>query len=178
MQYFDKNKPIQTLVPAMRDIITSPQSFFTTMPAATFHSNAMFFASIVIFTASFIAVPFHSLGVLFLTPVIWSLSLISLWVWSKYMSWAVKTLAKSKLGPATSFQITAYASLPLILSAVPYIGAVAGLFNMYLLWVALVKRCHVSSMMALIIIAIPTLMLAVSLFVLSGLLVQLLPQLA
>jgi len=178
MNYFDKNKPMQSLLPALRDIVTSPKAFFSELPGAAFHSNSLFFASIIIFAATFIGVASYNLGMLFMIPVIWGLSLISLWLWSAYMSWAVKNLAKGKLTTANAFQISAYAATPMALATIPYIGAIAGLWNLYLLWVALVNRCKISSGMALTIIAVPTLMLAASFIALSGLLVQLFPQLA
>jgi len=178
MNYFDKNKPLQSFPPAFLAILTTPKSFFTTIPTATFHSTALFFASIIIFIASFLAVPAHSLGVLFLVPVIWGLSLIALWAWSAFMAWAVKAVGGGKLGPATSFLISAYAAAPLLLAGVPYAGAIAGVWSLYLLWVALVNRCKLAPGKALLIILAPTLLIAVSLTGLLRELTKLFPQLA
>lgn len=160
MNYFDKNKPMQSLIPALKDIFSSPAAFFAELPSEAFYSNPLFFASIVIFFATFAGVPFYSLALLFMVPVIWSLSLISLWLWATYMGWAVRVFAKGKLTTTNAFQISAYAAAPLALSTIPYIGAIAGLWNLYLLWVALVNRCRVSATTAIVIIAIPTLLTA------------------
>lgn len=177
MNYFDKNSPLQSLIPALRDLLTSPKAFFAELPGAAFHSNALFFASAPIFFATFISVPFYGFLLWFLLPVSWGLSLIGLWMWSRYMAWAVRTVAKGKLGNANSFQISAYAFAPMALASIPYIGIIGVLWNLYLLWTALVNRCKLSSGMALLIIGVPTIVVIASLVALSGMLIQLFPQL-
>jgi len=178
MRYFEKNNPFKSFVPAMHSVLTTPASFFRDLKPAAFYSNAIFFASILIFITSFVGVIFHSMTLLFLLPVTWGLSLIGMWFWSAYMSWAVKKLAHGKLTKANAFQISAYAAAPLILSTVPVLGAIASLWNLYLLWVALVHRCQVKAGMAALIIAIPAVLFATSIAALLALVVQLFPQLS
>jgi len=178
MNYFEINKPLQTFIPAVRSILTTPQAFFEELPPAAFYSNAIFFVSIPIFIASFISVPFHSMTLLFLFPATWGLTLIGLLFWSKYMSWAVKTLAKSRLTTPNAFQISTYAAVPLVLLSIPYVGLIAWLWNLYLLWVALVNRCKVKAGMAALIIAVPALIFATSAAVFLRLIVQMFPQLS
>ncbi|MFQ5345237.1 MAG: YIP1 family protein [Mariprofundus sp.] len=177
MQYFEKNRPLETIVPALRNVAISPKAFFAELPPAAFYSNAIFFVSILVFVASFIGVPFYSMTMLFLLPVSWGLTLIGLKFWAAYLSWAVRFFAKTKLSAANAFQISAYASAPLIFSAVPVIGSLAGFWNLYLLWVALTQRCQVKAGMAALIIAIPAVVFVTSLGVLVALLVQMFPQL-
>jgi len=177
MNYFESNKPFQTFIPAMRSVLTRPKEFFEQLKPTPFFSNALFLASIIIFMSSFIGVIFHDLSLLFLLPVTWGLSLIGIYFWSAYMSWAVKSLAKGKLTKAHAFQISAYAAAPLILSLVPMIGIIASLWNLYLLWLALIHRCKVKSGMAALIIAIPAVIFAASIAALLTLAFQIFPQL-
>jgi len=177
MQYFEKNRPMQTFIPALRNVLTSPKVFFAELPPSAFYSNAIFFVSILVFIASFVGVPFKSMSLLFLLPVSWGLTLIGLKFWATYLSWAVKFFAKSKLTSPNAFHISAYASAPLIFSTLPYIGSLAAFWNLYLLWVALTQRCRVKAGMAVLIIAIPTVVIIASLGVLVALLIQMFPQL-
>jgi len=177
MNYFESDNPFQTFIPAMRSVLSSPKVFFEQLKPAPFFSNALFFVSVIIFMSSFIGVIFHGFSMLFLLPVTWGLSLIGLFFWSTYMSWAVKTLSKGKLTKAHAFQISAYAASPLILSTIPVVGVIASLWNLYLLWLALIHRCKVKAGMAALIIAIPAVLFAASIFALLTLAFQMFPQL-
>ncbi|MDQ6981520.1 MAG: YIP1 family protein [Mariprofundus sp.] len=177
MIYFESSKPFQTFIPAIRSVLTSPTGFFTELKPTPFFSNAIFFISVVIFMASFIGTIFHSLSLLFLLPVTWGLSLIGMFFWAAYMSWAVKTLGKGKLTKPHAFQISAYAAAPLILSAIPVVGIIASLWNLYLLWLALIHRCKVKAGMAALIVAIPAVIFAASIAALLTLAFQVFPQL-
>jgi len=178
MSYFEINKPLRTFIPALRSILTSPQTFFKGLPPAAFYSNAIFFVSILIFIASFFSVPFHSMTLLFLLPVSWGLSLIGLFFWSKYMSWAVRVFAKSRLTTPNAFQISTYAATPLVLLAIPYVGWVSYLLYLWLLWISLVHRCKVKAGMAALVIAVPAVVFTSSVVVLLRLIVQMFPQLS
>jgi len=177
MQYFDKNRPMQTLLLSMRGVLISPKEFFSELPVATFYANSIFLASIIIFAASFIGVPFRSFTMLFMLPVSWGLGLIGLKFWSSYISWATRSFGKAKLGKANAFHISTYACVPLMLSALPMLGIISFLWSLYLMWVALISRCHVKPGTAAIIIAIPAMIFAVSATELVAFLFQLFPKL-
>jgi len=127
MQYFEKNSPMQTFFPALRNILISPKTFFAELPPAAFYSNSIFFVSVLVFISSFIGVPFYSMTLLFLLPVSWALTLIGLKFWASYLSWAVKFFAKAKLTAPNAFHLSAYAAAPLMLSTLPVIGAFTSL---------------------------------------------------
>ena len=177
MQYFEINRPLQTFIQAARGVLFSPKDFFSNVPPAAFYSNALFFAAAIIFISSFVGVPFRSMSLLFLLPLTCALSLLGLLAWSSYMSWAVKTLAKARLTQANAFQISAYAATPLAFSFVPYIGAITGLWNLYLLWTALINRCKVQPGMAMVIIVVPAIIFAVSMVAAWTLAIKVFPQL-
>jgi len=177
MQYFDKNRPMQTLLLSMRGVLTSPNKFFSELPPAAFYANSIFLATIVIFAASFIGVLFHSFTMLFMVPVSWGLGLIGLKFWSSYVSWATRSFGKGKLSKANAFNISTYASVPLMLSAVPILGIISCLWSLYLMWVALVSRCHVKSSKAAIIIATPAIIFAISATGFVAFIFQLFPKL-
>ncbi len=177
MQYFDKNRPMQTLLISLRGLLTSPKEFFSELPPAAFYANSVFLASIVIFAASFIGVPFHGFTMLFMVPVSWGLGLIALNFWSSYISWATRSFAKAKLSKTNAFYISAYASVPLMLSAVPVLGMISCLWSLYLIWIALISRCHVKPSTAAIIIGVPAIIFAVSATELVSFIFQLFPKL-
>lgn len=160
--YFSGNQPMQSLAPAVKALLSSPRSFFEHMPRAAYRWDAIFFVSIVVFIASFLSVPFFSMTFLFMLPVTWGLSLIALWLWSKYLSWAVRSFAKQKLSSTNAFQFSAYATFPMALSSIPYLGLITSLWSLYLLWLALVARCKVSGGASAAILLLPIVLLAAS----------------
>ncbi|HKI61728.1 MAG TPA: YIP1 family protein [Mariprofundaceae bacterium] len=176
--YFTGNKPSATLLPTVKALLTTPGSFFENMPRAIYFKDAMFFISIVVFAFSFLSIPFHGALFLFMLPVTWGAVLISLWLWSKYMSWAVRTFTDKKLSAANAFQLSGYASLPMLLCAIPYVGAVAGLWNLYLIWLGLVSYCRVSAGAAMVILIVPIVVLGATTAVFTTMLIKAVPQLA
>ncbi len=177
MQYFDKNRPMQTLLWSMRDVLTSPKAFFSQLPPAAFYASSIFLGTAIILAASFIGVPFHSFTMLFMVPVSWGLGLIGLKIWSSYIAWATRSFGKAKLSNTNAFYISAYASVPMVLSAVPVVGLISCVWSLYLMWVALVSRCQVKSSTAAIIIAIPAILFALTATEFVAFLFQLFPKL-
>ena len=177
MQYFDKNRPMQTLLLSMQGVLKSPKNFFAQLPPAAFYANSIFLGTVIILAASFIGVPFHSFTMLFMVPVSWGLGLIGIKVWSSYIAWATRSFGKAKLSTANAFNMSAYASVPLVFSAVPILGLISCLWSLYLMWVALVSRCHVKSSTAAIIIAIPAILFGITATALVSFIFQLFPQL-
>ncbi len=177
MQYFDKNRPMQTLVLSIRNVLSTPKAFFSELPPAAFYANSIFLATIIVFVASFIGVPFHGFTLLFMLPVSYALSLIGIKFWASYLSWAVKSFGKAKLGTPNAFQISIYACVPLMLATVPILGLLSCLWTIYLIWVALISRCHVKPGVAAIIIVIPVLFFAIFASDAVSLIYQLFPKL-
>ena len=177
MQYFDKNRPMQTFLLSVRDILTSPKAFFAELPPAAFYATSIFILTGIVFIASFAGIPFRGFSLLFMVPVSWGLSLIALKFWSAYLSWAVKAMAHGKLTTANAFHISSYAFVPLVLAYIPVVGLIACVWSIYLLWVALVSRCHVKPGLAAIIIVIPALIFASAATEVLVLFAQMFPQL-
>ncbi len=157
MNYFDKNQMLSTFLPAVRSLLVAPKQFFTEMPTAAFYGNAFFYTTFLVFIASFVGVPFYQWTLLFMVPVSWGVTLLLTWLWGKYIAWAVRTLAKKKLGPANAFQMVSYASTPAMVIYIPVASMVGSAWGLYLLWTALVERLKVSAAMAAMIIAVPAL---------------------
>lgn len=177
MHYFDKNKPMQTLLLSMRDVLTSPKGFFSELPPAAFYANSIFLATVIVFVTSFIGVPFHGFTLLFMVPVSYGLGLIALKFWASYVSWAVRSFGKAKLSTPNAFHLSTYACVPLMLATIPYVGLLSCLWSLYLMWAALTSRCHVKSGVAAIIIIIPAALFAVSATALVSFIFQMFPQL-
>lgn len=175
--YFSGNQAIQTLFPTIKALLTRPRIFFEQMPRAIYRRDAIFFATIVIFGFSFLSVPFYSMLLLFLLPLTWGLALVGLWLWSQYLRWAVRTFTGSKLSMANAFQLSAYAALPMVLATIPYVGILAGLWSLYLLWLGLIGYCKISGGKAAMVLFVPLAVLAASTAVLVSMLMQALPQL-
>ncbi len=176
--YFSSQAPMRSLWPAVRGIIFAPQGFFAGLPRAIYYRDALFFASIVIFAMSFLSIPFHSMLLLFLLPATWGLGLIGLWLWSRYLRWAVRGFADVRLSKANAFQLCAYATLPMALAAIPYLGGIALLWNIYLLWQGLVSYARVKAGVAAAIVLLPMVLLALTAIGLGSAALRLVPQLA
>jgi len=161
----------------MRNVLTSPKNFFSDLPPAAYYANSIFLATVIVFVASFIGVPFHGFTLLFMVPVSYGLGLIGLKFWASYLSWTVRSFGKAKLSTPNAFHLSVYASVPLMLSALPIVGLVSCVWSLYLMWVAVVSRCHVKAGIAAIIIIIPAILFAISATALVTLILELFPKL-
>ncbi|HXH72606.1 MAG TPA: YIP1 family protein [Mariprofundaceae bacterium] len=177
MIYFNINRMTETLIPACKAVIMEPRATFEQMPKTGFYRDGFGLLSLIILAAAAISVPFIGFVLIFLLPFIWGTLLICYRLWASYLSWAVRTFGQQKLNPINAFQLSAYAAVPMVLGFVPVLGIVASLWNLYLLWLALVANVKVKESTALVIIAVPTLVLTVSLVLFADLLLKLLPQL-
>jgi len=177
-EYFESNRPMETFLPVIKALIKTPKAFFEQMSPAYFFRDGIFFVSIIIFLATFVSMPFSNVLFLFLLPVTWGLLLVSLRFWSVYMAWAVRVFAKQKLSTRQAFQISTYAAFPMVFVAVPVLGVLASIWNLYLMWVGLVSYCKISGKNAAMIIMIPVIILLVSTVFLITLLIAVFPQLA
>ncbi|MDQ6972612.1 MAG: YIP1 family protein [Mariprofundaceae bacterium] len=158
--YFQSSQPAQTLIGTIKSLIMQPRGFFAGMPFAVFYANSLFFATIVVLGLSFLSVPFYNLGMLFMVPVIWGVIIIGMRLLAMYMHWAVPALAGGRLTTANAFQLSAYASMPMLFVGLSWFGIVAFLWSMYLLWVGLTSYCRIRTGGALAVIILPLLMVA------------------
>ncbi|MDQ6965800.1 MAG: YIP1 family protein [Mariprofundaceae bacterium] len=160
MIYFESNRPAGSFIAALKNLVTRPREFFAGMPFAVFYSSSLFFASIVIFMLTFLAVPAYNLGMLFMLPFTWGSILIGMWMLSNYMSWSVKAFAGSKLTTANAFQLSAYAFAPMMFAGLSWGGFAAFLWSMYLLWLGLTAHCRISGARAVAVIIVPVIVVA------------------
>jgi len=160
MIYFESNHPAGSFIAALKNLVTRPREFFEGMPFAVFYSSSLFFASIVIFMLTFLAVPAYNLGMLFMLPFTWGSILIGMWMLSNYMSWSVKAFAGSKLTTANAFQLSAYAFAPMMFAGFSWGGVAAFLWSMYLLWLGLSAHCRISGARAIGVIIVPVIVVA------------------
>ncbi len=158
--YFQSNRPAQTFLAALKSLLTQPREFFAGAPFAVFYGNSLFFASIIIFILTFVAVPFYSLGMLFMLPFTWGCILIGMWMLAAYISWGVKAFGGARLTPANAFQLSAYAFAPMMFVGLSWGGTVAFLWSMYLLWLGLVSHCRISGGRAVAVIIVPLIIVA------------------
>lgn len=174
--YFDSNRPVETFLSSVKLVLTSPRSFLEQMPPAYYYRDGIFLLTLIVMGASILSTPFYNVLFLFMLPMTWGLILISLRLWAGYLSWAVGTFAKQKLSSKRAFQLSAYASVPLLFSFVPVLALIATLWNLYLMWLGLVAHCKVSGFSALMIIVVPLLVLIASTVVLVILLMATMPD--
>jgi len=153
--YFEANRPVQTLIPAIRSLVSQPRAFFASLPTAIYYRDSLFFASIIVFVLSALSIPFLSMLMLFLFPLTLGIVMIGMRFLSSYLRWAASSFAKTRLPTAHAFQLSAYAFLPMMFSALSWFGIAALLASMYLLWLGLVTNCRIQSITALLIIAVP-----------------------
>lgn len=158
--YFESNRPAGSFLAALKALATRPREFFAGMPFAVFYGGSLFFASIVIFILTFLAVPAYDLGMLFMLPFTWGSILIGMWMLSGFMCWGVKVFAGVRLTPANAFQISAYAFAPMMFAGLSWGGIAAFLWSMYLLWLGLGAHCRISGGRALAVIVVPLIIVA------------------
>jgi len=158
--YFQSNHPQQTLISSVKALLTRPREFFTDMPFAVFYGNSLFFASIIIFGLTFLAVPFYSIGMLFMLPFTWGSVLIGMWMLAAYMSWAVRAFSGARLTSANAFQLSAYALLPMLFVGLSWAGLAAFVWSMYLLWLGLTAHCRIAAGRAVLVLVFPLLTVA------------------
>ncbi|OIO69066.1 MAG: hypothetical protein COW19_04410 [Zetaproteobacteria bacterium CG12_big_fil_rev_8_21_14_0_65_55_1124] len=158
--YFHNNRPAQTFLAALKSLATQPREFFAGAPFAVFYGNSLFFASIIIFILTFLAVPSYSLGMLFMLPVTWGSILIGMYMLAAYMSWGVKAFTGVRLTPANAFQLSAYAFAPMMFVGLSWAGLAAFLYSMYLLWLGLTAHCRIAGARAVLVLVVPVLIVA------------------
>jgi len=158
--YFESNRPWQTVLPAIKALLTRPAAFFADMPFAVFYGNSLFFASIIIFGLTFLAVPFYSIGMLFMLPFTWGSILIGMWLLSAYMSWAVRAFGEGRLTQANAFQLSAYALMPMLFIGFSWAGILAFVWSMYLVWLGLVAHCRIAAGRSVLVLVFPLLTVA------------------
>jgi len=158
--YFQSNRPGGSFISSLKALLIRPREFFADMPFAVFYGNSLFFASIIIFALTFLAVPFYSIGMLFMVPFTWGSILIGMWFLSAYMSWAVKAFGGGKLTQANAFQLSAYALMPMLFIGLSWAGVAAFVWSMYLVWLGLVAHCRIAAGRAVLVLAFPLLTVA------------------
>ncbi|RMH62765.1 MAG: hypothetical protein D6678_00470 [Zetaproteobacteria bacterium] len=162
MTFFDSSRPLQTLFPAMMSMVRNPGAFFEALPFHPYYRHGVFLASFAVLLFSFLAVPFHGVLTLFIFPISWAAVLLFVWLWSRYLSWAMRTIPRLPMPRLLAFNITSYCVIPLALLAIPYVGWIGLLASVYLQWQALVHRGKVNSATALMMSIVPA---AVVLFI-------------
>jgi len=158
--YFQSNRPAASFFAALQSLLLRPRDFFADMPFAVFFSNSLFFASIIIFVLTFVAVPVYTLLTLFMLPFTWGVLLIAMLAMASYLSWGVKAFAGSRLTTANAFQLCAYAFAPMMFVGLSWGGIIACLWMLFLLWTGLSAHCRISGGRAAAVLILPLIMLA------------------
>jgi len=161
MIYFESDRFAETLWPALKSLFTNPGEFFEQMPLLPAYRHGIFLASLTIFVFAALYA-FHSMVLLFLFPVIWAAFLLFVWLWSRYLSWAMRTIPRLPMPRLLAFNMTSYCMVPLALLAIPYVGWLGLVGSVYLMWLALVRRGKVNGATALMITVVPTVILVVA----------------
>lgn len=177
MIYFHFNRPVETLIPAIKGVLMSPKAFFAEMPGTVLFGNSIFLFSLVIIAGSLLSFPFDGASTLFLLPVTWGVILLANWAWAAYLGWAVRTFGKQRLNTPSAFQICTYASIPMLLGFIPYTALLVDLWVLYLTFTGLVAFTGINVRTAVMIMLVPLAILMVSMSALLVLLVDLVPQL-
>lgn len=169
-QYFNSEKWVDSYIGAVRDVVIRPGEFFGNLPAATLYGSSLMFLTITLAVPLLVSA-LASFGItLLFTPIVWLLAIASVWIWSWYLGWAVRTFAKQPLDTVNAFQICAYANVPMLLAWLPVLNLLITIWSVALQWFGLTRSCGVSSGVAMAILLVPLLVLSVSL----GLLIVLL----
>jgi len=173
MVYFNIHAMMSTIFPSWSGVMRTPKAFFSGLP-----STPRFFGSVLMITAvamlaGFVVYPFDGALMMFAFPVTWIILVMGMLSWAHFLSWGIAKFSDSRLVPSNAFLLSAYASVPLVVMFIPWLGIVAVVWSIYLMWVGIVERGRVSPLLAAGLMAVPGILL-LAFAVLS---IDMLPQL-
>jgi len=131
---FDVSRPVETFVPVARAAVLQPVAFFSAMPRAGGYTNPLVFAFICDGVAAILAGLLAGGGIGILTFVL-TLVFEALVL---FAGGAIATfLANSIIGAGranfeTTFRVLAYSAVPRLVSWIPVLGWLLGLYAVYL----------------------------------------------
>lgn len=169
--YFNSSHIDETLVGSVKQVVISPQGFFSGMPKTETYRDSLVFLAIVLVVLAIgisLVTSLAALPVMLATAL--ALGIVTTWLWAWYLGWACRVFCRVQLSTANAFQICAYSSVPLVFSWLPHVGILASLWNLYLNWQGLVSHARVRGGSALMVILVPMVVLAISMAILAALL--------
>lgn len=170
-RYFSAASIGDTLFPAFKGVLGSPNDFFTAMPEARDYRDSFMLLCIFLSIPALVAsIATGVISIIFILPISLTFGLISTWLWAWYLGWAARRFSGSNLSTVGAFQICAYSSAPLVFSWIPLIGLFGWFWNLYLTWQGLVSHARVGAGPSLLIILGAFFVMMVSLITLAALL--------
>jgi hypothetical protein len=135
---FDMSRPVETFVPIGRAIVLQPVAFFTSMPRVGGYPNPLAFALICAGISGILTGLFRLGGAGisgFIVAIV--IALVGTAIGMFLISYVSNFLVNNIIGAGrgnyeTTFRVVAYASVTSIVSWIPVIGSLAGLYSLYL----------------------------------------------
>ncbi len=157
--YLDDDRLMETLLPAMRSVLQAPDAFFRDLPPTHRYRGAILLLTAISMVSVFLSYPFYGALMLFLFPVVWIGMVVGLLAWARYLRWCVRRFSDDgRIAVSNAFLLSSYASVPLAAMFVPWLGAVASLWSLYLMWRGVVARGKVAPSIALMLVLFPMLL--------------------
>jgi len=170
-RYFSAERIGDTLLPAFKGVMGSPNEFFTAMPEARDYRDSFMLLCIFLSIPALMAsIATGVITIIFILPISLMFGLIGTWMWAWYLGWAARRFCSSELSTVGAFQICAYSSAPMVFSWIPLIGLLGWLWNLYLNWQGLVSHGRIGAGPALLIILGAFFVMMLSLITLAALL--------
>jgi hypothetical protein len=170
-RYFSAASIGDTLFPAFKGVLGSPNDYFTAMPAARDYRDSFMLLCIFLSVPALVASLLTGvISIIFILPISLMFGLIGTWMWAWYLGWAARHFCASDLTTVNAFQICAYSSAPLVFSWIPLVGLLGWLWNLYLIWQGLVSQARLGAGPAMLIILGAFFVMSLSLFTLLALL--------
>lgn len=153
---------LERYLATLKPLATDPQSFFASMPDYEEKKHAFVYAAITYAPSALIAVLF-TLG-LALPGVIlaYAFGLLGLWLWGWYFAWASRHFAPKGMDTPTGMMLLAYANAPMLLSFVPVVNAIVGIWSLVLQVIGFRARTESSLGVAIAVVVAPIVILALS----------------
>lgn len=171
-RYFSAENIGETLLPAFKATMVSPNTYFSAMPQARdYRDSLMLLAIYLAIPALMVGLATGVIGIVVILPLSLIFGIAGTWMWAAYLGWAARRFCASDLSTAGAFQICAYSSAPLVFSWIPIIGMVAWLSNLFLNWQGLVSHGRIGAGAALLIILAAFFIMVLSLAALAALLI-------
>ena len=158
-RYFTTKAIRSSLFSSIGSVTLKPKAFFEGLDRTDSYRNSILFLLLLFSIPAFIdgyLIDSEHLAVMF--PVMEGVGLLLVWLWAGYLYWCIKLFTDHELDHSSSFQLSAYCSIPLLLDFSPMLFLPAFIWQLYLTRHGLILHAGVERSSATLIMVVPVIM--------------------
>ena len=157
---------LERYIATLKPLATEPQSFFASMPDYEEKKHALVYVALTLAPSALLAVLFSAGLALPFVLVAYLFGLVSVWLWGWYLAWAARHFAPKGMNTPTGMMLLAYANAPMLLSIVPLVNAIVGIWSLVLQVIGFRARTESSLGVAILVVLAPAVLLLLSIWIL------------